>query len=257
MKRIVFLTLATFLYVIGSAQDACYDKYMKALQEYNKGNYIEAQSMFLLVAENCDNYSTRAISKLKECNKKLSDLQIKQTGEIKQLKDEKQKLTTQNEILKSENTKLTSDKSAATGQIQKSNETITKLRRDIENLQKDTSDLQKQIIHLNDTILLLCNDEATNADAQNSTLKALKEATDSIKAVEEEIVKLQTAINQLNQNYEKQVAQNDNRSLNKNPINDLQDAVENLNVTLKKVLTKISKIKSNNGNSGKLSSTNR
>lgn len=255
MKKIILLFVVLTPFFI-NAQDACYNVYKNALQEYIKGRYTEAQQKFLVVAQTCGDYSD-VWQKLKECNKKIADLQTKQTSEIQNLRGEIQTLKTEKGTLESERVKLTNDKSAALGQLKKSNETVEKIKQDIDNFRKDTASLKREIVNLKDTIMTLRDEVATNADAKNATLKALKETSDSIKAVEEEIVKLQTAINQLNQNYEKQVAQNDNRSLNKNPINDLQDAVENLNVTLKKVLTKISKIKSNNGNSGKLSSTNR
>lgn len=243
MKKYCLIILILMICCVCNAQNACQNAYVSALQKYKNGNYVEAQRELVNVAQTCGNYSD-VWKILKDCNKKLSDRQTQQADEIKQLKDEIQRLTSQNKKLESEKTQLENDKSTAAVQVQKSKKTIEKLQQDIDILQKDTSALQTQIRRLNDTIfLLLCNEVASNADAQGSTQKIMQEVADSVANVGEGITNLQNAINQLNENYKKQATQSEVQSLSKNPINDLQDAVEKLNATLTKVLKQIKKVR--------------
>lgn len=91
MKKNVFTLIVLILGTIGFAQDACYTIYMEALQEYNKGHYVEAQRKFVIVAQTCGDYSD-VWNKLKSCNKIIADKQSQQTNLITNLKTEKQQL---------------------------------------------------------------------------------------------------------------------------------------------------------------------
>lgn len=91
MKKLLFTLIVLILSTIGYAQDACYTIYMEALQEYNKGHYVEAQRKFVIVAQTCGDYSD-IWNKLKSCNKILADKQSQQANLVTNLKTEKQQL---------------------------------------------------------------------------------------------------------------------------------------------------------------------
>ena len=242
MRKSILIVFIFFVCFQCAAQN-CQEAYMSALQKYKNKKYVEAQRELIIVAQSCGDYSD-VWKILKECNKKISEIQIQQTSEIQNLKEENKKHVKQKEGLESEKIQLTKEKSDAIGQVAKLNEANGKLRQDISNLQKDTAGLKREIVNLKDTVRMLRDEVATNADAQNATLKAINEAADSIAVVREEFVKLQAAVNQLRESIEKQTNQDDPKSLKRSPISELQDSVETLNDTLTKIYNQIGKIQS-------------
>ena len=103
----IFISASSFCF----SQDACYNTYMDALQDYGKGNYIEAQRKFVLVAQTCGDYSD-VWNKLKNCNKKLAE---KQSQQVSSLSNEKQQLEAELKKSEAENNKKLAD---AIGQTQ-------------------------------------------------------------------------------------------------------------------------------------------
>ena len=111
MKRSVIIVLSLIMCFICKAQDACYNIYVEALQEYNKGNYLEAQRRLVVVAQTCGDYSD-VWNKLKNCNKKLAEQQSQQ---VSSLSNEKQQLEAELKKSEAENNKKLAD---AIGQTQ-------------------------------------------------------------------------------------------------------------------------------------------
>ena len=105
MKRTIIIVLSLIMCFICKAQDACYNIYVEALQEYNKGNYLEAQRRLVVVAQTCGDYSD-VWNKLKNCNKKLAEQQSQQ---VSSLSNEKQQLEAELKKSESENNKKLAD----------------------------------------------------------------------------------------------------------------------------------------------------
>ena len=146
MKKIILLfgvLLPTVIY----SQDACYNVYKTALQEFNKGNYAEAQRKFLVVAKTCGDYSD-VWKKLKDCNQKLADIQALQVTEITSLKAGKKKLTEDVEHEKEKNSKQTVELSKAAVQLQAlKNDTVRK-NKEITEGKKQLSELQNKVSNM-------------------------------------------------------------------------------------------------------------
>ena len=91
MKKYILLLITTLICCGGYAQDACSKTYMEALQAYQKGDYVDAQRLLIIVAQTCGDYSD-VWKKLRDCNKKIADKQSRQAAEISTLKSEKQQI---------------------------------------------------------------------------------------------------------------------------------------------------------------------
>lgn len=101
MKRIIITVLGLFVLATISAQDLCAEKYKQALSLYASGRYVEAQQLFIVVAQSCGNY-VEVYKKLKDCNAKIKEKQTAYANEISTLKEKNKKLTEQYNAKKSE-----------------------------------------------------------------------------------------------------------------------------------------------------------
>lgn len=240
MRKLYIFFLLFFPSFIYS-QDACYNTYKAALQEYNKGNYAEAQRKFLVVAQSCGDYSD-VWKNLKKCNEKIVEVQTQQTNEIKTLKSANQQLKTHNGELESDNVQLKKYKTDAASQKANADENIKKLRSDTAKLKKEIVRLQRENNSLRDTLKDLRKEAENNATA---TEKALEAVADSLAAVNAGITQMKAAITKLQEAYKNYAEKNEAKGLEKNPINGLQDDVDEMNKTLKTLSKKLDEVKKN------------
>lgn len=217
MKKNILLSLLTFVCSIAISQDACYNSYMEALQDYNKGNYQDAQRKFVVVAQTCGDYSD-VWNKLKNCNRQLSEKQQQQSSQITNLRSEKQQLETDKKKaeteLKSKEDLLIQNKAmlSLTQNNLKNLQSTFKLAYDtIELLRTDTAALHREIAEwvqkedalktaleecVNDTV-------ASNSDIRSLKSKLRKEESEKAKVekqradLEKENEKLQQQVNEL------------------------------------------------------------
>ena len=101
MKRFVLSLFSALICCCGFAQETCSKTYMEALQAYQKGNYVEAQRLFTIVAQTCGDYSD-VWKKMRECNKVIAEKHNRMAAEISSLKTEKKQLTSEKEKKESE-----------------------------------------------------------------------------------------------------------------------------------------------------------
>lgn len=167
MKKFIYIFIfcfSSFCY----AQDACYNIYREALQEYNKGNYSEAQRKLVIVAQTCGDYSD-VWNKLKSCNKKILEKQNLQATEITILKNEKQKLETEKKKSDEKLIQIEALKNKAAMQLDQ-------LRKDTTALNKRYSEIQQELITSQNNMINLGKD-------LDCVRKELKTATDSIQVL--------------------------------------------------------------------------
>ena len=183
MKKLFFLFVVILPSVIYS-QDACYNVYKTALQEYNKGNYTEAQRKFLVVAQTCGNYS-EVWTKLKDCNQKLAEVQKQQAQKITKLTNDNNTLTQQKKGTEQERDaaqrELSQEKAAEAGWINGLNKTINELNAKIVQLRDSVSDLQTQVNEKKQNpIEETVSSEQCKKELANET-KVLKDSIDRLK----------------------------------------------------------------------------
>ena len=149
MKKNILLVFIVFVCSFGYAQDACYNIYKGALQEYNSGNYTEAQRKLVIVAQTCGDYSA-VWEKLKDCNKKLAEQQQQQTQKIAKLTDDNKELVRQKKAAEQEweieKSNLRQNVSAEAGKI-------ARLDNDISNLNAQIKSQNAKIDQLRDSIV--------------------------------------------------------------------------------------------------------
>jgi len=199
MKKF-FLFYFMLLPLLLQSQEACNNVYKAAMQEYNKGNYTEAQRKFLVVAQTCGNYS-EVWAKLKDCNQKLAEQQKQQSQKITKLTNDnstlaelKKKAEGERDAVKNE---LSQEKAAEAGRISGLNKTINDLNVDIQNrdvtivqLRDSVSALQTQADEKKQTLI---NEVVPSEQYQKELVKETKVLKDSIDILKKELAQLQNS----------------------------------------------------------------
>ena len=214
MKKYILFFLLTFISSVGSAQDACYNSYMEALQDYNKGNYQEAQRKFVVVAQTCGDYSD-VWNKLKNCNKKISEKQQQQASQITNLKSEKQQLEADKKKaeteLKSKEDLLTHNKamlSMTQNNLKNLQETFKLAYDTIELLRADTLSLHRKISEMmqKEDVLKTALEECINdTAANNSDIRSLKNKLRKEEAEKTKVEKKKDDLEKENEKLQQQI----------------------------------------------------
>lgn len=172
MKRIIITILGIFVIANAFAQDLCAEKYKQALSLYASGRYVEAQQLFIVVAQSCGNY-VEVYKKLKDCNTKIKEKQTASANEISTLKENNRKLTGQynkkeaeyNDLQKASATKIAglenqlnvkSHQLDSVSEALKSTETkLGSAEKNIQRLKQDSALLRQEldsVTHLKDSL---------------------------------------------------------------------------------------------------------
>lgn len=143
----IILLCSAFCY----SQDACYTIYMEALHEYNNGNYTEAQRKFVIVAQNCGDYS-EVWNMLKSCNSKIAERQKHQAAQIVSLRQENSQLVKETENCKTNVVAIKNELSEHKGYVIGQKNVIKQYDDSIKSLNYQLQQRQYSIVILNNTL---------------------------------------------------------------------------------------------------------